>query len=309
VIEGDGVDSALPTVLAVAWPGLVLVLGRVLERVGPRPALAIAAPLPLLAVVVAAYLLADAPAGTRMVLLIAALFLATKVLAVAAARAAGTPGLRPAAWWLFALSWPGMDPSAFAAPARPRGDVAALVRRGCRNALWGTGFIAAAFAGGALVGGAWMVPIFLVGASLFVHFGVFTLLCAWHRRRGIGVRPAWDAPLRSQSLSEFWAKRWNRGFAEMTAMLVQRPLAPRLGRRPALLASFLVSGLLHEVAISLPVRAGYGLPTAYFLLHGALVAWLPPRHGRWLALSAVVLPLPLVCHPAFVRGVVLPLLP
>jgi hypothetical protein len=30
------------------------------------------------------------------------------------------------------------------------------------------------------------------------------------------------------------------------------------------LAAFAVSGLLHELAISLPVGAGYGGPTAYF---------------------------------------------
>jgi alginate O-acetyltransferase complex protein AlgI len=54
----------------------------------------------------------------------------------------------------------------------------------------------------------------------------------------------------------------------MTAMAVHRPLQRRLGRGPALLGSFLVSGLLHEVAISLPVRAGWGLPKLYFLLQG-----------------------------------------
>jgi alginate O-acetyltransferase complex protein AlgI len=86
------------------------------------------------------------------------------------------------------------------------------------------------------------------------------------------VRAPFDAPLRSRSLAEFQAQRWNRSFSEMTALAVQRPLAARLGRHRAMLVSFLVSGLLHEVAISLPVGAGFGLPTCYFVLQGLLVA-------------------------------------
>ncbi|HZG45341.1 MAG TPA: hypothetical protein VEZ41_03615, partial [Allosphingosinicella sp.] len=29
-------------------------------------------------------------------------------------------------------------------------------------------------------------------------------------------------------------------------------------------------GLLHEVAITLPVQSGFGLPTPYFAMHGVL---------------------------------------
>ena len=57
----------------------------------------------------------------------------------------------------------------------------------------------------------------------------------------------------------------------MTAIAIYQPLVRRAGRRAALAASFLGSGLLHELAISVPVRAGYGLPTAYFALHGVLL--------------------------------------
>jgi D-alanyl-lipoteichoic acid acyltransferase DltB (MBOAT superfamily) len=126
------------------------------------------------------------------------------------------------------------------------------------------------------------------------------------------------APLRSGSLTEFWARRWNLAFSEMTSIAVYRPLSPRTGRGPALLAGFLASGLLHEMAISLPVRAGFGLPLLYFAIHGGLVlveralgrsgrslsGWV----GRGWAVLWLVGPLPILFHRPFLAGVVWPLI-
>jgi alginate O-acetyltransferase complex protein AlgI len=96
----------------------------------------------------------------------------------------------------------------------------------------------------------------------------------------------------------------------MIALVVHRPLRRRAGEHVALAGSFLASGLLHELAISVPVGAGFGLPTAYFLLHGALVAVerrmeRPP--GRLWTIFWLAAPMPLVFHPPFLRGVVWPL--
>jgi alginate O-acetyltransferase complex protein AlgI len=112
-----------------------------------------------------------------------------------------------------------------------------------------------------------------------------------------------DAPWRASTAAGFWRDRWNRGFAEMTAIAVQRPLARRFGDRRALLASFAWSGVLHEVALSLPVRAGFGLPTLYFVVQGLFVLWQGERRSRAATLAAIVLPLPLVFHPWFLAGV------
>jgi alginate O-acetyltransferase complex protein AlgI len=94
----------------------------------------------------------------------------------------------------------------------------------------------------------------------------------------------------------------------MTSLAVHRPLRARLGERGAHLAAFVVSGVLHEVAISLPVRAGYGLPTLYFALQGLLAWHAGGRLPRVVGLLGIVLPLPLVFHPWFVSGVLVPLL-
>ena len=65
--------------------------------------------------------------------------------------------------------------------------------------------------------------------------------------------------------------------------------------------------MLHELAITLPVRAGFGLPTLYFTLHGVLTL-LERKLGRPIgkipALLAVMLPLGLLFPPAFQREVI-----
>lgn len=101
----------------------------------------------------------------------------------------------------------------------------------------------------------------------------------------------------------------------MTAVAVYGPVEARFGRSAGILAGFLFSGLAHEVAISLPVRAGYGLPLAYFALHGLLVLAEGRARGRSAAVGraltacALVLPLPLLFHRAFLNALVAPLLP
>ena len=176
-----------------------------------------------------------------------------------------------------------MQPRLFASQrGQPLGGAGALLRRGAVNAAAGVALVVLARA-------TWLttesrfaatVPL-LVGLSLCLHFGIGSLLAGGWRLRGVAADAPFRAPLRSKSLAEFWARRWNVGFSEMTATLLYRPLSERLGKSPALLMGFVWSGLLHEMAISVPVRAGFGLPTLYFLLHGgSRVGRAEPRQGR-----------------------------
>lgn len=82
---------------------------------------------------------------------------------------------------------------------------------------------------------------------------------------------------------------------------------------------FLTSGLLHDFVISLPARAGFGLPTAYFLLQGfgILLERSPlsirlelqrPARGRLLVALFTIGPAFWLFHPPFVERVILPFL-
>lgn len=265
---------------------------------------------------------AGEPAGFRMLAVIGALLYAMKGVVVVEARALGARPLAARTWLGFAALWPGMRPGPFAgAIGTPRPGAADLVRTGA-------GRLAAGLALVALARWAWVgtgsrtlaTALLLPGLSLAVHFGAFAVLAGVWRGLGVDCKPLFRAPLQSTSLGEFWGRRWNLAFSEMTALAAYQPLARRAGRRPALAASFLGSGLLHELAISVPVRAGYGLPLAYFALHGALMAVegrlsraghpvdRVPWVGRVWTLLWLLLPLPVLFHQPFLAGVVWPLI-
>lgn len=246
----------------------------------------------------------------RMVAFLALGLPTMKLWVVRAERARGMAPLGGRAWLAF-LSWPGMRPWVFLAPGPPDLDGSRrLARRGAFGV--GVGLALLALARGLRHGG-----LLLAGLSAVLHFGILNLAGAAWRRRGFAVDELFDEPWRSESLGEFWGRRWNRAFSAMTATAVYRPLGARLGRGPALLAAFALSGLLHEMALSWPVRAGYGGPMAYFLLQGVLVLGerLAARRGLvvggwagWLGTAAaLVLPLGWLFHPAAMAELVWPL--
>jgi len=128
-----------------------------------------------------------------------------------------------------------------------------------------------------------------------------------------------NKPLSATSLAEFWGRRWNLGFSVAAKRLLLQPLSRRIGRAPAMLAVFFASGLLHELVISVPARAGYGLPTAYFALQGAGMLLVGSRVGHRLGIGSgwrgwaftmlfVAGPVFWLFHPPFVHRVFLPFL-
>jgi len=267
---------------------------------------------------------AGEPAGVRMVAIVLALLYGMKAIVGVEAGAALPPGR----WLGFCLFWFGMRPGLFArAGSEPRRGARTLLMHGLVRILIGSLLILAA-AGiwrerespSTDEAARWLVtPLLLAGLSLVLHFGIFNLLAALWRALGVDARPLFRAPLLSTSLNEFWSQRWNLAFSEMTSLAIYRPASAAFGRRGALIVAFGVSGLLHELAISVPVKAGYGGPSLYFLLHGLLVAvenWLERRGtpiksrpwlGRVWTLAALVLPLPILFHRPFLAGVVWPI--
>jgi len=226
-----------------------------------------------------------------------------------------------APWWKqagYLLAWPGMDAAAFlngsrAAPA-PFGE-------------W-------LFAAGKLTLGLAMLAVFrclpqerplvvgwagLLGIVFVLHFGLFHLLsCAW-RCVGVNAQPLMDWPIAATSVSDFWGRRWNRAFRDLTHRFLFRPLTARLGARGALAAGFLASGLVHDLVISLPAGDGYGGPTLFFVIQATALLAERSRVGRaiglggglrgWLFTLLVLLgPASLLFHAPFVQSVVLPFL-
>jgi len=100
-------------------------------------------------------------------------------------------------------------------------------------------------------------------------------------------------------------------------MIAYRPLKATIGIEKATLMSFLLSGVLHEIAISLSVRAGYGLPMLYFIIHAAALNLEDRspfikkvvRHrvlSRIWVMAILLMPLPLLFHRDFMTAVAIP---
>ena len=159
----------------------------------------------------------------------------------------------------------------------------------------------------------------MLGVVFILHFGLFHMLSLFWRRMGIHATPVMKNPIGATSLADFWGGRWNTAFNELAFRFTFRPL-----RRftPPALAMFLVfglSGLIHDLLISLPARGGYGLPTLYFLIQGAGVIAERSRFGHFIGLGngvrgwlftflITVAPVAGLFHPPFVKHVILPML-
>jgi alginate O-acetyltransferase complex protein AlgI len=219
----------------------------------------------------------------------------------------------------YLFAWPGMDARNF------------LERKPVRVPTAGDWIFASAktFAGAAIVCFAGrnvfqLAPLLngwlgMFGIILFLHFGTFHLLALMWQRAGFDAKPLMRAPMRATSLADFWGVRWNTAFHLLAHDLLFRRFARRVGIPRAMLGVFLVSGIVHDLVISLPARGGYGLPTAYFLLQGAATLFERSAIGRaiglgkgvrgWLFMFVITAaPAYWLFHPTFVRNVILPML-
>jgi len=159
----------------------------------------------------------------------------------------------------------------------------------------------------------------MLGLVFVLHFGVFHIMSNVWRAAGCNAAPLMTNPIRATSLAGFWGGRWNKAFNDLMGPHVFAPLARAFGVTTAAFAVFLLSGLLHEIVISLPARGGFGLPTLYFTVQGAGLLGERSRIGRklglgrgyrgWLFTEVVAGgPAYWLFHPIFVRHVILPML-
>lgn len=257
------------------------------------------------------------PPWVLMWVLAGALWAASKAGTVVASRAlwARSPAGRR---WGYVFLWPGMNARGFLGAGGTPPAARDWGLAGLRAAaglvlllvavprLLGNHPLAAGWAG-------------MVGVVLVLHFGLFDLVSLAWRRAGVDAPPLMDAPLRSTSLDELWGRRWNTGFHELAWRWVFVPLRRKAGGIGALAAAFVVSGLVHELVITVPAGAGHGGPTAYFALQAAGIAlqrtrplrvagWARGVRGWAFTLCFALVPVPLLFPTAFVRAVVLPML-
>lgn len=219
----------------------------------------------------------------------------------------------------YLLAWPGMDADAFlgkgvAISDRPRDSewLFAVVKMcfGLFLLQMTIGQVAGRFATvWAWVGG--------VGIVFLLHFGLFHLLaCLWSC---VGWRavPIMNWPIAAESLGEFWGRRWNLAFRDVTHKFLFRPLRRRIGGGAALFVGFLASGLIHDLVLSVPAGGGWGLPTIYFVIQGVGVfaersVWGKRMGcgrgitGRLFCAGVLLVPLPLLLHPPFIERVLIP---
>lgn len=312
--------SDTATVTAGAAMFAVLALGFAITRIRSLPLARTLAWSLVLSSLALILVTADAePAPFRMLAICGVVLFAMKAVVAVEDAARHDRRLSLRSWIAWAALWPGMRPDLFTSiPWRPLPGAPSLIIKGTIRLAIGAALLACAHwtfitTHSHMLAAALALP----GLSLVLHFGLFNLLAGAWRLAGVDAHSLFDRPLASRSLSEFWSRRWNLPFTEMTQRAVYRPLQAHLGRDPAAVLAFAFSGLLHELAISLPVGAGYGLPALYFLLHGAATRIEPrlrPAFARrpWLAhawtLLWLALPLPLLFHPSFIAGVVWPLI-
>jgi len=249
----------------------------------------------------------------------AAIYGGCKWLTFREARASGA-SFAPGRAFGYLVAWPGMDAGAFlssatrrTAPSRSQWIVAALKTLAGATLIW---VIARrALPDRPLLAG-W---IGMAGMILVLLFGTFDLLSLGWQRVGVNATPVMRSPLRSTSLAEFWGRRWNTAFHELATLFSYKPLRSIAGTAGATLLTFLVSGLIHELVISVPAHGGYGMPTGYFVLQGLGVAGERSRRGRRFGLGrgvrgrlfmmlVVAGPVFWLFPPPFVRNVVLPML-
>ena len=248
-------------------------------------------------------------AGFRMLALILVLLTGMKVV-----MAAHYPNLKFSfgKWLMYCFTWVGMSPELFF-KTKSSPDYTLLYRGGTYlimgvSIILGILFIVKPASIPTGINYYILSVSILIAFSQILHFGLLNISAFFLQLFKYPTYSLFRAPLQAESLRDFWGKRWNLAFTEMTSVTVYRPLLKVVNEKPAMLFSFLFSGLLHEVALSLPVNSGYGLPLLYFFIQLCLTIlereiFKNKKPGTIWVIGCLLIPLPILFHPAIMRGV------
>jgi len=263
----------------------------------------------------------------RMLIIIIVLFMVMKVCVFMMPKS-GASQLTWFQTFLFFFFWPGMQPARF----RER-------KSGLdwwKDAFWGTFFL--------ILGALWSVgvkasvdaglsPAFagllsLPGISMMGHVGGLRVLRGALRKVGYDVEQLFTDPFLADSMADFWGTRWNLAFSDMNRFVfvaaMRTALEDDLGVSKAragqigVFTAYAASALLHEFGITVPVWAGFGGPSFYFLVQGfcvivekqpAVAQWREkfPTIARLFAIVAIAAPFPICFVVPFRTEIALPL--
>ncbi len=261
----------------------------------------------------------------RMLAVIATTFTAMKVIAASENYKGKALNLSYLQWGVFAIGWAGMRAQPFETlGSKPLPDAWPKIKFGISRILAGLLliYLAHQFANFQIDRDVLyfiITGVLLVAFSLILHFGLLSINAGMWRLSGVGTYYLFRSPAKAKSLNEFWSKRWNLAFSEMTSVAIFRPLKDKTGSAIALMLAFVFSGLLHELALSVPVNSGYGLPLLYFIIQGIIVLVekvLFSRKVRFLQNSILarvwvffwlVAPMPLLFHNHFIKEIIWPI--
>jgi hypothetical protein len=272
---------------------------------------------PLLDIIGGYLYITDSRPWYNMMVYIFLLFLGMKTVTVVY-RYSGKGRLNFLQWLAFALGWPGMDPLPFEQLGKAkRIRSVALVTSGLISLAGGVVLLLLL----ACLLKYHVLHYYIICLLSFIpivmifHAGLFNIGAAVWGLMGVQLSPLMDAPWKSDSIGSFWGRRWNIAFIQMTRITLFIPLARKGRSRLALILSFFISGIFHEVALSLPVGSGYGLPMLYFILQSIFVLaerkfihkFSPIMRKSWTFIC-LLLPFPLLLHAAFIDGIMLPFL-
>ncbi|CAA7391110.1 unnamed protein product [Spirodela intermedia] len=146
--------------------------------------------------------------------------------------------------------------------------------------------------------------------TIHIYLSLDLVLCA-SAAVGRALLPAGTAlesqfapPYLSSSLQDFWGGRWNLMVSGILRSAVHGPIRARWGPTAGVMASFLVSGLMHEVMFFyLTLQPPTGEVGSFFVLHGfCTVAEVAAK--RWWTRRGMTPPHPALVAPLTIGFVV-----
>ncbi len=305
------------TIALVFWGISLLIIGYFLPSIKDKSlSRTVVWSLIVITLFISVILTSEGSPASRTMIVVSLLLLSMKVIVVNETYS-GTPVLRFWQWCFFSLAWFGMRPKLFETlPARSIPSLNLFIK-GTGSIILGLAALYLSLLSERVILNIYFISylLTLLGLSLILHFGILNLCTAAWRVNGDDVSELYREPYRSKSIKEFWGKRWNIAFSEMTSLIIFKPIRRKYDSQFALIVAFIFSGLLHELAISFPVNSGYGKPLCYFLIHACVLICedkvqairnlLTHRFFRsvWVA-CWVILPLPLLFHQTFMTDVI-----